>query len=112
MRKKVEEMDMVVDGMPVENEAVDGMPVENEAVVETATPVNNSVIAEVVPEAFTATKIIDHGLISYAVDSPVNGKAKLTITNRIEGIKITYKLIDLTESEFADEALLKTKLVK
>ena len=102
MKKKVEGMEMVVDGMPIENEVVVTVPqVES-----------TSVIAEVVPQAFTATKIIDNGLISYAVDSPKNGKAKLTITNRGEGTKITIKLIDLTEAEFADEALLKAKLIK
>lgn len=92
MKKKFEDIEMVVDGTPLEEA--------------------QAVATELVQPAFTAKKTIQNGLITYEVDAPVNGKAKLTVTNRLEGTKVTIKLIELSEAEFADEALLKAKLVK
>jgi hypothetical protein len=74
--------------------------------------VETEVLAEEFKPAFTATKTIQNGLTFYEVNLPVNGKSKLTITNRLGGTKTTIKLIDLTEAEFADEELLKVKLIR
>jgi hypothetical protein len=99
MKKKIEDIEMVVDGTTVEQTPV----VETQAVS-----------TSVVTPAFTATKTIREGLKSYEVDAPKDGKAKLTVSSDLGTgkTKTTIKLIDLSEAEFADEALLKAKLIK
>jgi hypothetical protein len=74
--------------------------------------VETTVLAEELQPAFTAIKTIQNGLTFYEVNLPVNGKSKLTITNRLVGIKTTVKLIDLTVTEFNNDELLKAKLIK
>jgi hypothetical protein len=94
MKKKVEEIEMVVDGTPVQETQI--------------------VTSELVQPAFIATKTIREGLKSYIVDAPKEGKSKLEVSGDLGTgkTKTTIKLIELSDAEFADEALLKAKLIK
>jgi hypothetical protein len=78
-------------------------PFEESAVEVTIAPIETPIVS---------SKTIQNALTFYEVSFPVNGLAKLRVTDRLNGLRETIKLLPLTEAEFDDEAILKAKLIK